>query len=176
MFKTRYHITLVGFGLLLIGNIYFLIRHNIIETRADELQRNNDALRSYIGRIYRHPELLCDSALTKDNVLSYIKLKGIRWPNVVWAQSMIETGYLSCNNCCLDYNNLFGFMLGGKCMRFATWQECVDYYFRWQNKLYKSPHEDYLRFLKRVGYAEFSEYNLHISQVLKDNKLNYTLE
>lgn len=176
MYKNRYRISIIGFVLLLLGNIYFMLRLNNSETKFDRLVEQNDSLKMYIGELYRHPEILCDSALNKENVLSYIKLKGVKWPHVVWAQSMVETGYLSCQNCCFKYNNLFGFMLNGKCMRFKTWQECVLYYHKWQNKLYKNPKEDYYLFLKRVGYASFSEYNIHLSQILKDNKLKYQID
>ncbi|MBI3233762.1 MAG: glucosaminidase domain-containing protein [Bacteroidetes bacterium] len=164
---------MVGFVLLLLGNIYFLIRLNNTESKLDEVRIAKDSLHKYIGNIYRHPEIICDSSLTKDNVLNYIRLKGIRWPNIVWAQCMFETGYLSCDTCCFMYNNLFGFMLNGKCMRFDTWQESIQYYYRWQQKLYKNPKEDYFNFLKRVGYASFPEYNIHVAQILIDNKLQY---
>lgn len=136
------------------------------------IKDENDSLRMYIGEIYKNPELICDSLLNRDNLLTYIRLKGIIWPNVVWAQSMVETGYLSCDNCCLKNNNLFGFMLKGKCMKFPTWQESVNYYFRWQRKLIK-PGEDYYKFLTRIHYAHFPDYNIHIAQILIDNKMKY---
>lgn len=175
LYKNRYRISIIGFLLLVFTNIYFLIRLNNVETNNDIIIKQNDSLRKYIGNIYRHPEILCDSALTKDNVLNYIRLKGIKWPNVVWAQSMVETGYLACDNCCFTYNNLFGFMLNGKCMKFNTWQESIDYYYRWQNKLYKNNKEDYFKFLKRIGYASFKQYNIHIAQILIDNKMSYVI-
>jgi hypothetical protein len=167
---TRWILILVS--VLLLCNIIFIYKWQQSDREYTAIKTQNDSLQKFIGRLYIHPELICDSILTRENLLSYIKLKGIKWPNVVWAQSMVETGYLTCDNCCLGSNNLFGFMLGGKCMDFRTWQECVDYYARWQIK-YLKPKEDYLTFLKRVGYATFKEYQIHVAQILLDNKLAY---
>ena len=60
-------------------------------------------------------------------------------------------------------------------MKFNTWQESIDYYYRWQNKLYKNNKEDYFKFLKRIGYASFKQYNIHIAQILIDNKMSYVI-
>jgi hypothetical protein len=93
-----------------------------------------------------------------------IKAAGIRHPDFVMAQSMQETGNLSCKKCCLRYNNLFGFYVkGNKCKKFSSEDECIQYYKTWQDKRYdkwrkKNPKADYCHFLKSVGYATGDKY------------------
>lgn len=159
--------------IILASNIFFLIRLTSMSNDLDKLSLSNDSLKKHIGKLYRDPVLLVDSILTPANVMKYIRLKGIKWPKVVWAQAMVETGYFTCDNCCLQKNNIFGFMDGpGQCMKFDKWQECVDYYAEWQRKRY-TKHQDYFTFLSNVGYASFKEYNTHIAQILMDNKMLY---
>src|SRR5688572_26229570 len=67
-----------------------------------------------------------------------IKDAGIKHPDFVMAQCMQETGNLTCKNCCLRYNNLFGFYVNGnKCKKFESEKECIKYYKDWQEKRYK---------------------------------------
>lgn len=141
--------------------------------RFGKLKSEHDSLKKYIGDVYANPHKILSQTLNVDNVRQYIRLKGIRWPNIVWAQCMVETGYLTCTNCCLQKNNLFGFMIGRKCMEFPNWQSSVDYYARWQIRN-MNPGEDYFAFLKRIGYAEFKDYRIHVAQILLDNNLKYS--
>jgi hypothetical protein len=93
-----------------------------------------------------------------------IKAEGIRHPEFVVAQSMQETGNLNCKQCCLRYNNLFGFYVkGNKCKKFDSREECIEYYKKWQDKRYekwreKFPNADYYHFLKHVKYATGDKY------------------
>lgn len=93
-----------------------------------------------------------------------IKAAGIRYPDIVMAQCIQETGWLACRKCCLRYHNLFGFYIkGNKCKKFASDEECIAYYKTWQDKRYdkwkkKHPKEDYYHFLKTAGYATGDKY------------------
>ena len=70
-------------------------------------------------------------------VYDAIKNEGIEQPEFVMAQSIQETGWLNCKNCCLRHNNLFGFYKkGNKCMKFDSEEECIKYYRKWQEKRY----------------------------------------
>jgi hypothetical protein len=110
-----------------------------------------------------------------------IKVAGIRHPEFVIAQSMQETGNLACKKCCLRYNNLFGFYVkGNKCKKFASEDECIQYYKTWQDKRYdkwrkKNPKADYYHFLKSVGYATGDKYTAElkpkVAWVIKNLKL-----
>lgn len=93
-----------------------------------------------------------------------IKEAGIRHPEFVMAQCIQETGWLNCKRCCLRYNNLFGFYINGnKCKKFASEEECIAYYKKWQDNRYdkwrkKHPKADYYHFLKYVKYATGDKY------------------
>lgn len=158
---------------ILVTNILFLSRIEKLTKEIQSLSLSKDSLKMHIGHLYRDPVMLVDSILTPANAMKYIRLKGIKWPKVVWAQAMVETGYFTCDNCCLQKNNIFGFMAGpGQCMEFDKWQECIDYYAKWQSKRY-TKHQDYFTFLTNIKYASFKEYNTHIAQILMDNKMLY---
>ncbi len=94
-----------------------------------------------------------------------IKEAGIRHPDIVMAQCIQETGWLSCKKCCLRYHNLFGFYINGnKCKKFESDSACIAYYKTWQDKRYdkwrkKYPKGDYYHFLKYVKYATGDKYN-----------------
>lgn len=109
-----------------------------------------------------------------------IKAAGIRHPDFVMAQSIQETGWLNCKNCCLRYNNLFGFFVKGKCKRFDSDSACIAYYKNWQDKRYDKwrashPDADYFHFLKHVRYATGEKYNnelkAHLSWVRRNLEL-----
>ena len=97
-----------------------------------------------------------------------IKDEGIEEPEFVMAQCIQETGWLNCKNCCLRYNNLFGFYKkGNKCMKFDSEKDCIKYYKKWQEKRYpkwreKHPKGTYYDFLKYVKYATGDKYNNEI--------------
>ncbi|MCB0740695.1 MAG: glucosaminidase domain-containing protein, partial [Chitinophagaceae bacterium] len=110
-----------------------------------------------------------------------IKAAGIRHPDIVMAQCIQETGWLNCKRCCLRYNNLFGFYIkGNKCKKFASKEDCIAYYKRWQDQRYpkwrkKFPKANYYHFLKYVHYATGDKYTREIkpkvSWVRKNLKL-----
>ena len=104
-------------------------------------------------------------AQTKEEVYNYVKEIGIKSPNIVVNQSILETGHYKCKDCSLDHNNIFGFRWKKKYIEFNTWQESCDYYLKWQNKWYKG--QDYYSFLgclwkhrdgRCVPYATSEEY------------------
>lgn len=97
------------------------------------------------------------SAQTLDSVYAYIKESGIRYPEVVMRQAILETGWLK-SPYLMKRNNLFGFRHRKTYMRFSTWQASVDYYKEWQNKHYTREGEDYYKFLQRIKYAQSSVY------------------
>jgi len=54
--------------------------------------------------------LSCSQAFgqTTDEVLKELKAQNVLYPEIVLAQSILETGWFKCKNCSLDNNNLFG--------------------------------------------------------------------
>ena len=97
-----------------------------------------------------------------------IKAEGIREPEYVMGQCIQETGWLTCKQCCLRYNNLFGFYVDGyKCKKFDSDKECIEYYKKWQDKRYdkwkkKYPKENYYHFLKYSKYATGDKYTTEL--------------
>jgi disulfide oxidoreductase YuzD len=113
------------------------------------------------------------SASVKEHVQSVynqIKNEKIQFPEFVIAQSIAETGWMKCKNCCYDFHNLFGFIgPGKKCLKFESDLESIKYYKRWQDARIekwraKFPNQDYYHFLKYVKYATGDVYNRHLKQ------------
>jgi hypothetical protein len=98
-----------------------------------------------------------------DKVHAYLIEIGVEHPEIVTAQAVVETGWFTCTNCSLDFNNLFGFVVGGDYLRFDTWQESCDYYQVWQQNRYVGG--DYYEFLRVVGYAVDSLYEEKVRNV-----------
>jgi hypothetical protein len=85
------------------------------------------------------------TAQTPQEVLKYADSIGIKNPDIVARQAILETGGFECRNCSLDGNNVFGIRYEGKYLRFASWRDSVDYSLRWQRKSYAGG--DYYDFL-----------------------------
>ncbi len=78
-------------------------------------------------------------------VREYIEEVGIKHPNIVFTQVMLETGWLKCTNCSLDKNNLFGFYWKNSYISNPHWKESIERYKIWQDKWYRGG--DYYTFL-----------------------------
>ena len=122
----------------------------------------------YIKEITKSPQIVekiiekrvyqCDTSFTPLAVYKEIVKAGIKCPDIVCNQVMLETNYLTCDSCSLDGNNLFGFIrdsIAGY-LKFGTWQEAVYYYAGWQRRRgYKD--QDYYEFLKAKWGAKIPE-------------------
>lgn len=93
---------------------------------------------------------------TKQSFYNYIVECNIKYPDIVYKQSCLETGWFT-SNVFTENNNLFGFRICGKYIRFSHWKECVRYYALYQKNRLKEG-ENYYSFLKRIGYAEDTLY------------------
>lgn len=94
--------------------------------------------------------------LTLQNLYEEILSQGIEHPEIVLKQAILETRWLKCSNCSMQFNNIFGFMNKSGYLKFDTWIDCVKYYKNWQNSYYKGG--DYYTFLDKIGYATGPEY------------------
>jgi len=103
-------------------------------------------------------------------IYNLIKNENIQYPEFVIAQSIVETGWMKCKNCCYKFHNLFGFIgPGNKCLKFDTDYASIQYYKKWQDNRIdkwrtKYPDQDYYHFLKYVKYATGDIYNRHLKQ------------
>lgn len=93
---------------------------------------------------------------TIELVKEAIENAGIQHQQIVLRQAIYETKWFRCENCSLDGNNLFGFRLNHKYIKFQCWGDAVNYYRYWQDKYYKGG--DYYQFLIDIGYARSETY------------------
>jgi len=95
--------------------------------------------------------------LNVENVLIEIVKQDIKFPLISLKQVILETQWLTCHHCSLDYKNLYGFGWNGKTYhKYEDWRESVYAYKQWQDTWYQGG--DYYVFLDNVGYATDSEY------------------
>lgn len=92
----------------------------------------------------------------------------VEYPEIVYAQAILETGYFS-SDLCIKNNNLFGLYNSkeSKYYKFNHWSASVEAYKKWIQKRYMSP-EDYYMFLDRIGYAEDPDYINKLKQIVKN--------
>lgn len=127
---------------------------------------------------YKLPEVKADtfeyrqhfySKSPQDGLMEALIYYDIKYPHIVYAQALIETGNFK-SDLCLSDNNLFGLYNSkrGKYHRFDHWTESVIAYKDFIQRRYKPP-EDYYKFLQRIGYAEDSNYISKLKEVVKKN-------
>lgn len=123
--------------------------------------------------------------ISYESLYSKINESGILFPNVVFAQAIIESGHFSSEIFKCE-NNLFGMkqpkirktVSFGKSnsgyASYSSWKMSVEDYKLWQDqslkfKNYKSENE-YIQYLGRV-YAEDRGYILKIKKIINNNKI-----
>lgn len=101
--------------------------------------------------------------LTKESVYEELKSQNVAFPEIVLAQSILETGHYT-SRICNEYNNLFGLRKGKTYMKFSHWKHSIKSY---KNCIqYKYKGGDYYKFLKNLGYAEDKNYINKIKQLV----------
>jgi len=67
-------------------------------------------------------------------MVDYIAGFGIKLPEIVYAQMMLESGNLNCKNCSWsNYNNAFGFHNGKRYLKYDNLEHCLEGFKEWQN-------------------------------------------
>ena len=102
--------------------------------------------------------LLIQTQSIKSQIYDYIEKSGIRNPDIVYQQSVYETGYFKSKNFKLN-NNLFGFRTKRGYIKYKSWTDCIDYYKKWQEKRYLDTTENYYHFLNRINYCGCKNFN-----------------
>ena len=123
------------------------------------LQQKMDALHFDV-----HPSL----PLNINNLFKVMAKYDIKFPKIVAAQCILESGWMS-SDLCTKWCNLFGLYDSrkGDYYHFKTWMESVEAYGRLiQRKWNPRIDKDYYAFLKRIGYAEnMDSYNAKVRAI-----------
>ena len=104
--------------------------------------------------------------LTIQNLIAEIEKNGIKYPKIVLAQAILETGWFK-SSVCRNKHNLFGLTnpRTGKYYEFNHWTESVKAYYTKVQYRYKGG--NYLLWLKKIGYAEDPGYIRAVIRVLR---------
>lgn len=104
--------------------------------------------------------------LTIPNLLAEIRRNNIKYPKIVLAQAILETGWFR-SPVCRNKHNLFGLTntRTGNYYEFEHWTESVRAYYTKVQYRYKGG--NYLLWLKKIGYAEDPGYIRAVIKVLK---------
>ena len=104
----------------------------------------------------------------QEGLMEALEYYGVKHPQIVYAQAVLETGHFK-SDLCLNGNNLFG-LYNSKKHRYHTfdhWKDCIIAYKEMIQYKYKDG-DDYLNFLKEIGYAEDSEYICKLKKLIKN--------
>ncbi|MDN5552503.1 glucosaminidase domain-containing protein [Prevotella sp.] len=108
--------------------------------------------------------IMNDAALTAENVLAMLQKYDVKFPKIVLAQALLETGNFSSDLCRVSHN-LFGLRhpSDGSYYVFNKWEESVKSYR--DDVQYKYTDGDYYSFLSRIGYAEDRNYTSKVKRI-----------
>lgn len=103
--------------------------------------------------------------LNIENLMAVLQQYGVKFPRIVAAQALLETGYFT-SRVCLENNNLFGLRRpsNGNYYTFNSWEESVKAYKDYVQYKYKGG--NYYSFLDSIGYAEDGEYTNKVKQIV----------
>lgn len=130
---------------------------------------------------------------TINNLKSYIKLKGIKHPEIVFAQAQLETGNFS-SVIFKENHNLFGMKYPKKRKtvalgesrghaKYQNWQQSVDDYLLWQRMFIKTDISTEYKYYcllgngwtKSCNYAEDTDYVSKLKLLVYRNNLEENL-
>lgn len=105
----------------------------------------------------------------QEGLMEALEYYGVKHPQIVYAQAVLETGYFK-SDLCLNDNNLFG-LYNSKKHRYHTfdhWTESVVAYLDYVQYRYKPPN-DYYKFLLDIGYAKDPNYISKLKVIVNRN-------
>ena len=114
------------------------------------------------------PKRLDTLPLSLENYLDVCDFYSITDPEIVYAQSCLESGHFK-SDCFKKRNNHLGIMRGNDYATYDNWVACLkDYSNRVAYK--KKEGEDHYAFLARIGYAEDENYVSKVKSVVCSNR------
>ena len=104
-----------------------------------------------------------------------LRYYGVKHPDIVYAQAVLETGYFK-SGLCNNSNNLFG-LYNSKKKKYYTfnhWKDCIVAYKEMIQYKYKGdnnkPPNDYYKFLSDIGYAKDPHYIKKLKRIVNDKR------
>ena len=110
---------------------------------------------------------------TTSEVLKELKKQDVKFPEIVLAQSLLETGWYQCTSCSIDVNNLFGLYNSKEkeYFKYNNWKESIGGYKRGvQYKYFKKEYKDYYKFIDDIEYASDPQYTIKLRKLVKKLK------
>ena len=102
--------------------------------------------------------------LTIGNLYAALIRHGIKYPKIVLAQAILETGRFR-SRVCNEHNNLFGLRHSKGYYSFAHWEESVIAY-RDKVQYKHRENENYYTFLRRIGYSISKDYVRKVREIV----------
>ena len=106
----------------------------------------------------------------QEGLIEALEYYGVKHPQIVYAQAVLETGHFK-SKVCLNYNNLFG-LYDSKSKdyyKFNHWTESIVAYKEWVQTKYQPPN-NYYTFLEEINYAEDENYTKLLKEIVKNRK------
>ena len=102
--------------------------------------------------------------LNIENLYAALKRHGIKYPKIVLAQAILETGAFR-SRVCRENNNLFGLRHSKGYYAFEHWEESVIAY-RDKVQYKHRDNENYYSFLRRIGYSTSKDYVRRVREIV----------
>lgn len=141
-------------------------KENCLSNTSND-QKSDDSMSRCQRQRIEHPASTDNlPELTIPNLLAEIKKNNIKYPKIVLAQAILETGWFK-SSVCRNKHNLFGLTnpRTKTYYEFNHWTESVKAYYDKVQYRYKGG--NYLLWLRDIGYAEDKGYIRAIIRVLK---------
>lgn len=110
----------------------------------------------------------------QEGLMEALEYYGVKHPQIVYAQAVLETGNFK-SDVCLINNNLFGLYdsKNKKYYKFDHWTNSVEDYISMVQYKYKGdsdkPPNDYYKFLSDIGYAKDTQYIQKLKRIVSRN-------
>lgn len=173
--KTTLFCTGLFLGILIGCSSFYIPNRFQMHKEIDTLQQDSiqDSIKQELDTVpvkLEQPEFFLADKPTIELLKQACDYYQIKYPNIVIAQAILETGHFK-SNLCVNGNNLFGLYNSHKRQyyRFNHWTESVKAYRDLVQYRYKSG--DYYTWLVKIRYASDPKYINRVKQIQKDNNL-----